>query len=228
MLTSPTPPSFIDRYSKPEYRPKGRPTKLTPERHRKIVEKVRAGAPLEVAGGVVGVGASTISAWVTRGERETNTDYSRFADDIANARAELESELAEKWVTIGRDYEDWRAIAEYLQRRVPERWMKKDAVELSGPNGKPIQVEGNPLPVDQLPVWAQQLLIVVLSGRKVSEDLERRIVEELGGDEKLLLGSCGDNVIDITPEHEQVEVESEQTDDDSWRRKISPLPWSTE
>lgn len=48
--------------------------------------------------------------------------------------------ITEEVVTTKTTQPDWRAAAFILERRHPERWVKKQQTELSGPGGKPIQI----------------------------------------------------------------------------------------
>jgi hypothetical protein len=56
----------------------GRPTKLTPERHRRIVEAIRAGCYAEVAARAAGIVPSTYYDWLQRGQ---NGEASRSTVD---------------------------------------------------------------------------------------------------------------------------------------------------
>lgn len=199
---------------------RGRPTKLTPDRHQSIVSKIRQGVPIEVVARASGVHPDSFYYWIERGEEDKRHDnrsiYSDFSDDILRARDELEAELAEKWKKIATEglerikqvykekviedgdggYEvvkyldsevreivgggDWRGISEFMLRRYNERWNRKEGVEVTGLGGGPIQVESS-IQVDTLPTYLKQMLVIASTGRPViSEELERRIQEEVG------------------------------------------------
>lgn len=82
----------------------GRPTKLTPERHKFIIDKVREGVPDTVACGLAGCHEDAINQWDQQGKRhiraEKDTVFARFSIDLRIARSELESRLAAKWAKI--------------------------------------------------------------------------------------------------------------------------------
>ena len=107
----------------------------------KICNAIRAGSFFEVACEYAGVAAQTGYEWIRRGEgrhstRPYNLDYAAFASAVRTAEREGEVALAASWRRAGAD--DWRAAAEFLARRFPERWSPKLKHELSGPAGGPL------------------------------------------------------------------------------------------
>ena len=122
----------------------GRPTKLTRERIKQIAGNIYpAGNYFEVACELSGVGASTGYDWLAIGEgRQPNTTgtsinlYREFSDAVRKANADVENSAIVHWRTAFGD--DWRAAAEYLARRFPERWKKVERSELTGAAGGPI------------------------------------------------------------------------------------------
>lgn len=82
----------------------GRPTKLTPDRHKFIIDKIREGVPDKVACGLAGCHPLSLAEWCTQGrldiEAGKNTIFSRFSIDVKIARSELEARLAAKWAKI--------------------------------------------------------------------------------------------------------------------------------
>ena len=120
----------------------GRRTKLTPEVQKRICDAIRGGNFFEVACEWAGVDASTGYNWIQRGEgthpsRRKTKQYVEFVDAIRAAEREAEVSLVVKW----RQVDDWRAIAEFLSRRFPERWMPRQRQEVSGPDGGKLQHE---------------------------------------------------------------------------------------
>lgn len=115
----------------------GRPTKLTPTVQTLLLEATRCGSYLAPACAAVSVGYSTVRGWIERGEREAEegqvTRYSEFAASFRAAEAEAELAAVGAWVSAFRDGGDWRAAAEYLARRHPERWSAKRAEEEAEP-----------------------------------------------------------------------------------------------
>lgn len=147
----------------------GRPTKLTPDVRDRIVKSVRMGNFIETAAEAAGVHKGTVFRWIQEAN-EGHPDPSRteFRDALMQARAEAEANMVAlvfraamggvviKEVTRTlRDgtqesetvysAPDGRVGLEYLSRAFPDRWRKQTSttsqVELSGPDGGPIQVE---------------------------------------------------------------------------------------
>jgi hypothetical protein len=52
------------------------------------------------------------------------------------------------------------------------------AIELTGKNGGPINVEPT-INIEELPIWLKQALVIIGSGGKISPDLERVLSEEM-------------------------------------------------
>lgn len=268
-VTTPIPNPKIPRDLAP-YHGRGRPSKLTPERHLKIVEQVRKGVPVEVAAGASGVSRAVFFNWMERGEKdkaeEVSSIYVDFLDSVLKARDELEGELAAKWRKIStegtekvkRVYKeqvivkedgsheivryldsetidvtgdgDWRGISEFMLRRFNERWNRKEGIEVSGPGGGPIEVNGN-LVIDSLPLWLKQCLVITSSGKTVSPELEEMILREVG--EKFLeveyevesnrqgqkLIGKGDTSHDVSGRRDDVEVSGMEVDSDQARMR---------
>ena len=137
-----------------EKRGKGRPTKLTPELHKIIVEAVRAGNYVETAAALADVSKESLYKWLRRGSREiqrveashlrriqnTEVIYVNFVDAVQNAQAAAESEdlgLIGKASKSGA----WQASAWRLERKFPNKWGHKARVEVTGKEGEPIKHE---------------------------------------------------------------------------------------
>lgn len=110
---------------------KGRPSKLTPEVHERIVRSMRAGNYFETACRAAGISPATGYLWKAWGEgREVKgrpkprvlRPYVAFVDAVTRAEAHAEEQAAANWLKHARKAEDWRGEAEYLQRRHPDRW----------------------------------------------------------------------------------------------------------
>lgn len=131
----------------------GRPTKLTPERHARIVQMISTGAYAHIAAQASGINPGTYYDWMARGrdcdrddEGNPTTDddapYAEFHDAVKEAEAKAEA------VAIGRIQQaanggTWQAAAWYLERKYSDRWGRKDQLrqEVSGPDGGKIELE---------------------------------------------------------------------------------------
>jgi hypothetical protein len=101
----------------------GRPTKLTPEVQKKIVDAIRAGNYMETAAAYAGISKDTFYRWLRRGARARNGIYKNFHDAVEKALAE--SEVRDVMIIANAAATDWKAAAWRLERKFPERWGKK-------------------------------------------------------------------------------------------------------
>lgn len=116
----------------------GRPSKLTPESAKKIVDAIAAGNYLEVAAAHGGVVYSTLNEWMKKGERATTGDYREFYESVKRAEADAEMLRIARISKAGSEG-NWTADAWYLERRYPDRWGRR--TEVSGAGGGPITFE---------------------------------------------------------------------------------------
>lgn len=113
-------------------------TLLTPELQTRIVNMIRAGNYAEVAARACGIHKSTYYDWLLRGGRGEEP-YRFLADAVESAAAEAE---ARDVVVIGKAAEThWQAAAWRLERKNHKRWGRKDALELSGDEDKPVTIK---------------------------------------------------------------------------------------
>jgi transposase len=145
---------------------KGRPTKISPEIQKKIVEAITRGNYTETAAALAGISKDTFYAWLKKGARQKKGPFKEFSDAVDRAQAEAEAmdlvriEVAAngrptkllrdekgniifdekgKPIIMERSvYPDWTAAAWRLERRFPERWSSKARIEHTGKDGGPI------------------------------------------------------------------------------------------
>lgn len=121
----------------------GRPAKLTAQREATILSALKAGNYRETVARYAGIGVSTLYAWLEKGEADLAasekvekegktppkpTIYQEFLEAVTRAEAEAEVRAVTVLQTAMR--EDWRAAAEYLQRRHSKRWSKTDRLDV--------------------------------------------------------------------------------------------------
>lgn len=119
----------------------GRPTKLTPEVQDKIVAALRAGNYQETAAVYAGVEPRTFYRWMERGESDDADDeiYRQFRQTVEKAKADAEVRdiaLIDKAAHDG----SWQAAAWKLERKFPQKWGRLNRTEISGPEGKPVEL----------------------------------------------------------------------------------------
>jgi hypothetical protein len=99
--------------------------KLDEQMHEKIVRDLRRGSYQKVAAQKAGIGWSTFTAWISRGEMEEARIAEGF-DDIARAAAEIEA-VGE--VRDAGKNGSWQASAWFLERSFPQRWARHRDIE---------------------------------------------------------------------------------------------------
>lgn len=127
--------------------------KLTPEVQATIVNYVRAGAYIETAAAAAGISKDSFYRWMRRGAREKQRvekilaeDETATFDEVVNEeerryvefvdaveKALAEAELRDLLV-IGQAAKAgaWQAAAWRLERKFPERWGRRDRLEVEG------------------------------------------------------------------------------------------------
>lgn len=102
----------------------GRKTKFTADRIKKIVKAIKEGSPHETAAQAAGISPSTFYSWLQKGEAAETGQYKDFAEKVAQAEAQAESERIRRINNAGRKGE-WRADIWYLERRYPEKYGRR-------------------------------------------------------------------------------------------------------
>lgn len=106
----------------------GRPTELTPALQKKIVAMVRDGMSPEIAAVAAGLHRSTYYDWRARGRSEGEGIFSDFSDAIENAIAECEAHALR--VIQRAAPKNWQAAMTLLERRFPDRWGRRDRLDV--------------------------------------------------------------------------------------------------
>lgn len=157
-------------------RGRGQPTKLTPKLQHDVCAALEKGVTVKAAAAHVGTCEGSVHAWRLRGERELERladdpnarpirreeKFVKFSEAMAQARDRSEYNLVE--LINNAAPKDWRAAAFLLERRHRKAYGKHTAVELTGADRGPIQIQ----PLD---VLTQQ--IAALS----DEELEKQIAQ---------------------------------------------------
>lgn len=109
---------------------KGRPTLLTPEVAKAILDAVREGNYKATACAAAGVTRQTLHNWETWGA-EGREPYSDFFDALQRAEAESEMAMlaeirtAQPAVVQSHGADVWQARAWVMERRWPKKWAQK-------------------------------------------------------------------------------------------------------
>ena len=147
-----------------------RPTKLTPERAKRIVDAIADCCTREAAAAAGGVSPSTLFAWLARGRLHPDTPEGRLWERLQLAEHEAELTLTRDVRAAAR--EDWRAAVTLLERRHPENWRR---------------------PTDHLEVRGRKELPDQEHARRLADDLRAFLTERAEGDDD-------DQVADDGPE----------------------------
>lgn len=114
---------------------------MTPEVQERIVSAIRAGNYLETAAAYAGIGETTLHRWMQQGATdESDVIYREFREAVERARAEAEVRTVALIQQAAP--QSWQAAAWYLERSHPKRWARREKVEMSGPEGGPITLQG--------------------------------------------------------------------------------------
>jgi hypothetical protein len=121
--------------------PTGRPTLLTEDMQRRIVQVVKAGNHLKVAAQFNGIGESTLRLWLQRGRKaaalrdrgqevpEAEERFLSFLEAVTVAQSAAEVAAVTHWRAAFQD--DWRAARDYLRYSQPERWSPVTRVQVT-------------------------------------------------------------------------------------------------
>ena len=117
---------------------KGRKPRLTLELADIIAKLISTGNYATVVCGIVGIGTTTYYRWLEQGDKARSGLYRDFWVKIK--RAEAIREL--RWVKEIEGDPSWQSKAWLLERRYPERWAKKDNLNLTADVKGTIKHEG--------------------------------------------------------------------------------------
>ena len=115
-----------------------RPTKLTKEKADEIIKHIKIGLYYKTACECCGVDYSTFRRWMQRGEREKSGKYCEFYNAVNKANSEAELRMVMNWQKHVID--DWKAAKEFLERRYPEHWARREKLEHTGKDGGAIEI----------------------------------------------------------------------------------------
>lgn len=159
----------------------GRPSKDTPERMAVVIEALRRGNTREAAARAAGIGPATLRRYLAlRPEmREIVEDAEADAERgfvEALHRAANEAEVIDYYDNKGNLLKrvtkyDWKAALAWLERRRAKDWKSSARLEVSGPDGGPIE--------RRVTVWQptrEELFQMALALRELPPDVQPKLV----------------------------------------------------
>jgi hypothetical protein len=112
----------------------GRPSKLTAELKERFMDLLEAGNYPEVAASACGIGRTTYYRWMEQGKADEaagkRSDYRDFREQIERARDTAETHYVGILMRNANEARDTKAAVEWLQRSAPDRWGRKDQLQL--------------------------------------------------------------------------------------------------
>ena len=115
-----------------------RPTKLTPQSHKAIVDALALGATRKDAAGAAGVDYVTLLDWLKKGEAAKSGAFSEFSNEVHKTEADVRLKFTMTFAKAAQSG-DWRAAAAYLKMRDPENWVERQ--EVTGAGGSDIIIK---------------------------------------------------------------------------------------
>lgn len=125
--------------------------KLDDARKERLLEALRAGNYIETACAYAGVSKSSFYNYLAQARKAREKDGQPLSehetwalellDAVEKARADAEVRnvhLIQQAAQGG----TWQAAAWFLERSMPQKWARREKVEMSGPDGGPITLAG--------------------------------------------------------------------------------------
>ena len=144
-----------------------RPCKLSPETQSKLIRAIKTGCPFVTACDYANLDYSTFRRWLLKGQKQSTGRFREFCDAVRSAESGLEVKLIATWHQSAET--DWRAAAEFLSRRFPDRWSptQKFQVQLEAElNAIYDRIENDPT----IPLEYKKIIFTVLSSSGESKN----------------------------------------------------------
>ncbi len=144
-------------------------TKWTPQLQQKLVNLIKAGNYAEVAARACGIHKDTFYKWLLRGG-QGEEPFKSLSDAVEIAAAEAEA--LDVFNMAKHSNKHWQAAAWRLERKNPKKWGRKDALELTGDEDKPIAVRSAKVDMTKLSAEERALLMKLRDKMRVEDDDE--------------------------------------------------------
>ena len=101
--------------------------KYTPEMVKQLIKYVEGGSYIVVACRAVGISEYTFYNWIKKGEAGIEP-YTKLTKSIKKAKAEAEIKNINIVQKAGE--KNWQAAMTWLERKYPQRWARRDKLEV--------------------------------------------------------------------------------------------------
>lgn len=118
----------------------GRPTSLTPEVRKMLVDNVKIGMPFREAALAAGVSERSFHNWKIRGEKEKSGEFFLFVQELKEAEGTAQRALLARIQKAAQSPKTWQAAAWILERRHPDLYGQKVRTEVSNPEGDALSI----------------------------------------------------------------------------------------
>jgi hypothetical protein len=93
---------------------------------------------IETAAAYAGIHKTTLYDWLKKGANSKSGKYREFSNAVDKAMAE--AEIRDVALIAQAAKENWQAAAWRLERKYPARWGRKTQHEVTGKDGKPVEI----------------------------------------------------------------------------------------
>ena len=108
---------------------KRRNEKISKEKIELASKLIEAGNTIQTIFGALGISKQTWYNWLNKGEKAKSGIYRELWEEVQ--KAESRAEIRYVSIIAKAAPENWQAAAWWLERKYPERWARKDKVDLS-------------------------------------------------------------------------------------------------
>lgn len=168
----------------------GHPLKLDDKLHNKIIQYISEGHYFEQAAAMAGITRQTYYNWIRRGENlqeeyeETGKVGNEEEERLRHFFLEAQKAIAtaeDVWIRHIKDARHWTAKAWLLERRFPDRWGLKERTEITGPEGKPLQIETSSILKPEVQIQMNEILKEITKDRRPGHSdniIDAEVVDE--------------------------------------------------
>lgn len=108
---------------------KRRNEKISKEKIELASKLIEAGNTIQTIFGALGISKQTWYNWLNKGEKAKSGMYRELWEEVQKAESRAETRYVS--IIAKAAPENWQAAAWWLERKYPERWGRKDKVDLS-------------------------------------------------------------------------------------------------